>query len=596
MNKVVQRITDVGSYYRLSTSQHEEGPFTVQDEQHRECDDEIARKLGVEVKEILLARLHEITRPTNFDECSQALGSTIRQDVANKLIMLSAGVLTSTDQDQVNVLLSGESAGGKSYTALEVMSYFPADILRIMATASPKAFYHDHGTWDKERKLLVVDLKQKILVFLDQPHYMLLEALRPLLSHDRRELLYKITDKNKRGQNQTKNVLLVGYPTAVFCAAKFGLDEQERTRMFMLSPETSREKLLESIRLRISRDADRAAFNNWIESHPRRRWLKARIEAIRDANITEIVVPNQEKIYDRFIQAHGHLAPRHTRDISRILALIKSHALLNWAHRETPSAGTILANQEDIEAGFWLYGLIAKSNELGVAPQVYDIWQNCIKPLLDQTPTGINRRSILTAYHAYTGRLMSDQKLRKEILPALEAAGLMIEEPDPLDRRQKLVLRPTLEDARLEGAPQTLPLYLNSKEIVATSRGPPQEAIPQTTAPQVAEVPQVADQDSTSGGNDGSHDSNDDLDHSGLQTDVLEHYRNVHWPQLEDYAEDYAQANDVAKDEAMELFTRAVQAGVMAKAKDGLFSLLLNQDPLSKRLRVGSNSPTGDSD
>jgi hypothetical protein len=47
-----------------------------------------------------------------------------------------------------------------------------------MATASPRAFYHDHGTWDDEKKQLVVDLRGKILVFLDQPHYMLMEALR----------------------------------------------------------------------------------------------------------------------------------------------------------------------------------------------------------------------------------------------------------------------------------------------------------------------------------------------------------------------------------------------------------------------------------
>ena len=71
-------------------------------------------------------------------------------------------------------------------------------------TASPKAFYHDHGTWNVERKVLIVDLKQKIILFLDQPHYMLVEALRPLLSHDRRQLVYKITDKNEAERSERK--------------------------------------------------------------------------------------------------------------------------------------------------------------------------------------------------------------------------------------------------------------------------------------------------------------------------------------------------------------------------------------------------------
>jgi hypothetical protein len=74
----------------------------------------------------------------------------------------------------------------KSYNALEVAAYIPGDIVRTIATASPTAFFHDAGTWDKDRRVLRVDLKQKILMFLDQPHYTLIERLRPLLSHDRR--------------------------------------------------------------------------------------------------------------------------------------------------------------------------------------------------------------------------------------------------------------------------------------------------------------------------------------------------------------------------------------------------------------------------
>ncbi len=156
------------------------------------------------MKDILKTRLAQVRRPTTFQEISDVLSSTIRQDQASKVILFCAGVLTFTDQDQINILMSGESAAGKSYTALEVISYFPSEIIHTIATASPTAFFHDHGVWDKERRVLVVDLKQKIIVFLDQPHYSLVERLRPLNSHDKRELLYKITDKSKRGSLRTK--------------------------------------------------------------------------------------------------------------------------------------------------------------------------------------------------------------------------------------------------------------------------------------------------------------------------------------------------------------------------------------------------------
>ena len=101
-------------------------PFTVEDEENPELDKTLASKLGVDFKEILAARLYEIRRPTTFDEVADVLGCTIRHDQANKLILFAAGLLTFTDEDQFNILMSGESAGGKSYTAQEVVSYFPS--------------------------------------------------------------------------------------------------------------------------------------------------------------------------------------------------------------------------------------------------------------------------------------------------------------------------------------------------------------------------------------------------------------------------------------------------------------------------------------
>jgi hypothetical protein len=437
--KIVQRITDVGYYYRAG--QRELGPFAVQDEQDPSFDSRIAKDLGVEIKNVLEARLAEVQRPTTFDEIAEVLGSTIRRDQAPKLILFSGGILNFTDEDQINILMSGESAGGKSYTALEVLSYFPSEVVRTIATASPTAFFHDHGVWDQERRVLVVDLKQKIIAFLDQPHYTLLERLRPLNSHDKRELLYKITDKSKRGSLRTKNVLLIGYPTIIFCAARLSLDDQERTRVFILSPETSTEKLEESLRLAVARVGDRDAFKQWLESHPRRRWLKARVAAIQSARIQEVILPDQESIYKRFLGSHSRLAPRHQRDLPRILALIKAHALLNCWHRERPRSDAILANHDDIEAGFWLYGLVAKPNELGLSPQVYEIYESVIKPLLIEHGM-VDRQMILAKYYEQYGRFLSEEKLRREILPALEASGLVMQAPDPDDKRRMLVCTP----------------------------------------------------------------------------------------------------------------------------------------------------------
>jgi hypothetical protein len=437
--KVTQRITDIGYYYRAGDM--EVGPFTVEDEQDQGLDSRLAKELSVEVRDIMKARLAEIQRPTTFDEVGGVLGSTIRRDLAPKLILFSSGLLDFTDQDQINILMSGESAGGKSYTALEVLSYFPPELVRKIATASPTAFFHDHGVWDQERRVLVVNLKQRIILFLDQPHYSLLERLRPMLSHDTAALLYKITDKSKRGSLRTKNVELLGYPTIIFCAAKLSLDDQERTRVFILSPETSTEKLEESLRLAVARVGDRDAFKQWLESNPLRLWLKARVAAVQSARIQDVILPDQENIYKRFLDSHSRLAPRHQRDLPRILALIKAHALLNCWHREHPRPSVIVANQDDVEAGFWLYGLVAKPNELGLSPQVYEIYESVIKPLVEKDGM-VERQAILAKYYERYGRFLAEEKLRREILPALEASGLVMQAPDPDDKRRMLVCTP----------------------------------------------------------------------------------------------------------------------------------------------------------
>ena len=476
MSVVSQKITDMGIYY--GNGQIELGPFTVHEEEESNFDMEIGAKLQVEPKQILEARLKEVIRPTTFEEVAQVLGSTIRHDFATKLILFCADLLTFTDQDQINIVMSGESSGGKSYNALEVAGYFPKDALIIIATASPTAFFHDQGVWDQDQGVLRVDLEGKIVVFLDQPHYMLMERLRPLASHDQRDLLYKITDRSKKGNLRTKNVLLHGYPTLIFCAAKLTLDEQEKTRVIMLSPETGAAKLAESIRLKIAKDADRTRWKEWLESHPRRRWLKARIEALRLAKIREIMVPSEDELYERFTAKHVRLNPRHQRDISRIVGLIKAHALLNWAQRETSTPGQIKANEEDIEAGFNLYELIAKPNELGVPPQVYEIYENVIAPLLNDT--GVTRQGILTRFYQVYGRSLDEQKLRKEIIPALEASGLIREESDPGDKRRILIF-PAREPVTVTAYTQTvMETSRIPEDIVVRSRIPTQPEGSQT--------------------------------------------------------------------------------------------------------------------
>ena len=173
-----------------------------------------------------------------------------------KLITFNAMLLAQTNEDQLNLGFQAESSAGKSYIPIEVANYFPKDEIEIIASASPTAFYHDKGEWDDKRKVMIRNLAGKNLIFLDMPHFQLLEKLRPLLSHDKKELHYKITDKNQKMGLRTKNVIIRGYPSVFFCRTKTDPDDQEKTRMLLLSPSVDQEKLQESLLLSTLRRAN----------------------------------------------------------------------------------------------------------------------------------------------------------------------------------------------------------------------------------------------------------------------------------------------------------------------------------------------------
>jgi len=390
--------------------------------------------------------------PLSIDTLQEILGMTIKRDEENRLVTFLVMLSAYTSDNQINLSFNAPSAAGKSYIATEIAKLFPSEDMSMIGYCSPTAFFHDASKFDEERKVYRVDLERKILVFLDQPHQQLLERLRPLLSHDKRELRLKITDRSKRGEHRTKNIILRGFPAVVFATAGLQLDEQEATRFLLLSPETSQEKIRDAVDVKISRETDASAYSDWIENDPRRSTLKARIASIKLAHIESITIEKPDMVRKLFLTENKILKPRHSRDIGRIIGLIKSLALLNLWYRKRDGA-TITASEDDITDAFKVWQVIGKPQELSLPPFVYSVYFEVILPAykekntstLGETNFGLSRRDILTAYHDTYGRPMADGTLRKEVLPMLESSGLVSIESDPADKRRQLVF-PTFSD------------------------------------------------------------------------------------------------------------------------------------------------------
>lgn len=376
--------------------------------------------------------------PLTTAKLAAILGQTIKRDEINKIVTFLCHLSAFTESEQLNTSFNAPSSTGKSYIPLETSSLFPEEDVIIVSYCSPTAFFHDAGKFDEKIGGYLVDLSRKILIFLDQPHTLLLQHLRPLLSHDKKELVLKITDKSQKRGLRTKNIILRGFPAVIFCTAGLNIDEQEATRFLLLSPETSQEKIREAIHQVISKGADPDAYKKALNADPDRQILKERIRAIRNERIREIRISEPEQLAKRFFSKNRVLKPRHSRDIRRILALIKSFALLNLWYRDR-EGDTLIANQEDIDQAFNVWNEISESQELNLPPYVYELFKDVILTVYQEKEHGLTRREITKKHFEIHERVLEDWKLRKEILPMLETVGLIIQEPDPADKRKVLV-------------------------------------------------------------------------------------------------------------------------------------------------------------
>jgi hypothetical protein len=128
------------------------------------------------------------------------------------------------------------------------------------------------------------------------------------------------------------------------------------------------------------------------------------------------------------------LIPRHQRDIGRLMAMIKACALLNLWGRERRE-NDILVTETDVNEGFRVYEDIARSNELGLPPEVFNIFKE-IGPKIPET--GITRREFLKLYYETFHRTIGKKRF-DEVIEILLQSSLLFEELNLDDKRQKKI-------------------------------------------------------------------------------------------------------------------------------------------------------------
>lgn len=401
--------------------------------------------------------------PITLEQVREVLNLTIKKDDENKMITFLGMLSAYTDNAQFNISFNAPSSSGKSFIPIEVSNLFPKEDVMKLGSCSPSAFFHENGIYNKETNERFIDLSRKIILFLDMPHTSLFEKLRSMLSHDEKEMRSKITDKSEKGGNRTKTVVIRGFPSVIFCTANLRIDEQETTRFILLSPQIDPDKIRAGIHQAIRKESDNKKYYQELMSNPLRKALMDRIVAIKAEGITEIKIENEGEIEKRFLANVPMPKPRNQRDVKRLLSIIKSITLLNiWSRKR--EGNTLIASEYDIDSGFELWNKISLCQELQIPPYIYELYERVIMPLWNEPQTdefgdpvpsdkrlGISRREISMKHYQIYGRPVDELKLRQSILPTLEIAGLIYQEPDPNDRK-RILTYPAIAMKRLDKA------------------------------------------------------------------------------------------------------------------------------------------------
>lgn len=389
-------------------------------------------------------------REMSLKELNEILGITISCDYVNRLVVFLAMLTAYTESSQLNVCMVGQSSSGKTHIVSEISKLFPQEDVKSYGKVTPTGFFYndDEMILEEETGRRIVDLEKKILVFMELIDSRLQENLRPVLSHDKKEVPFLITNKDKNGSNNSKTGYIRGYPATFFCSTNMRMDQQEITRSLLLSPEITNEKISRALDLQMAKESDREAYDNYLIKSTERQLLIDRIRYIKSLNVKNINVQNIDLVKECFHKnVGGHLLPRHQRDIQHFYSLIKACALLNAGFRRK-EGNNIEATDKDIEDAYKLWVKVNESQHFNVPPQAFCEYKEIIVPAYIEKNTGKIREEWLgltseeiIQYHLKKNNTVpNNDYYRKQIIPTLKQASLISYEKDSRhDGRIKLI-------------------------------------------------------------------------------------------------------------------------------------------------------------
>ncbi len=418
-------------------------------------------------REKLETPLRQITRYAN---------SIIKEDP--KLVDQLIRVCLSTYTDNpINIALLAPSSDGKTYATVKITDLFPKEDVIAVGGMSPTALIHQTGylidkdgnplqekldsidnqisnaknknekeALKEQKKNLLngarncVDLKNKIILFLDNPNPATYEMLKPIMSHDKKEIIYKTTKGD--GSLTVKETVIRNWAVFIFCSAKNEARnevwQEIKTRVLMTSPNSSVKKYKEAIRYNMLKRGLPSWASSVYHNDEDEKWAKFYIadykkklnKLFHDCN--PIVNVFYSKLTEIFPSSQGD----NMRDSDRLLSFIELETVLNADYRPVYELEVndkvnraIITTINDIDKACKVLGNIGD-----LPPEKMKFYDDVFCSLVEKKIStssdtlgeiGLTSSELVEEYTKVTGKTTNSKKILENYLRPLVDAGVL---------------------------------------------------------------------------------------------------------------------------------------------------------------------------
>jgi len=375
--------------------------------------------------------------PQLIDVIINDLNKRIKRDIPCKLSVFFAGI-SAYLQEPINVTFRGESGCGKSYNVTETLKYFPSQDVWLLIAMSPKTLVHQQGVtvfeengrliplgdkpykprteefqggknseeyktagnnyrselqqWRERRKraFSLINLKNKIIVFLQPPYQETLNMLYPILSHDTLRHEYRYVNPDTL---MSEKVVLEGYPASILLSAQSKSLWELSTRCFTVTPEISTDKIAEVNELR-----NQQIYLPWnyTEDTEEGKNIKGLLQIIKRE-----ISSRQLNVITPYI--FWHLFPtkiiRDMRDFNHLTQLIHSVTMLHLLQRpvvEKDKKYFVVSSIDDVIFSLYLFSMVFETTRTGTIENVLEFYRNIVSQKSEWTIQDLTEEYNLT--------------------------------------------------------------------------------------------------------------------------------------------------------------------------------------------------------